>query len=290
MKKLLNIFFIFALIFFCSIINAQDSANTNDETINSKVNIEEKIPEDFKKLIENSDAEIKNTQNIDSLKNDSEHFESTVSGDKKTEEQQSTEVQKNINIDEIKLDKIPMYPLSNNEKIVSWVIFSGLLLSNFIVYIFFPKLKSLLVATPLNIGGISAEGSKWKRNSLELILLILLFLLYAGSVVNKNYSEENILIIAEKCFIYFLVLQFSYIAIRLLIGFNTRCPKCKVTFSRKLINSRKEPRSTYQTRGESPGSRNKVMETGIITKDFICISCNHEWSKTSSYKDQVGSI
>jgi hypothetical protein len=174
------------------------------------------------------------------------------------------------------------------------LIFALLLIFNFISHIAFPKFKGFVIATPFNIGGVRNEGSRWKRNSLESILLLAFTLSYFIYSSVKEVNEENFLLIAEKCLISFFILQLIYIVIRFLIGIRTSCPACNVTFARKTLGTTNVPLTTYtQLSNSQPSNKREprnydVMETGTTTENYVCISCGHEWMIKSSYRSQIG--
>jgi hypothetical protein len=274
MNKLNKVLSIFLLALVCLSVNAQDSSSNAAETK------QEQIPEDFKKLMENSKDDIQQSKKMESLQKDSEIL-----------------IQKNESLNSTSATTVseskPHFPLTKSELQLTEFIFIGLIFSNFLGFIFAPFLRSVLISTPFGIfvkvpQDDAFQATKRSRYWTEFILLILIIVAYFWMMGNLKISpDENIPFVRIQSFIVFFMCQIGYLIIRFGYGQSTKCPKCKTTFAAKTVNSYEEPKSTYQEKADASG-RMKVMETGVKVTEFICTHCNYEWRKTSNYKKRIG--
>jgi uncharacterized protein len=172
-----------------------------------------------------------------------------------------------------------------------------ILLGCFVVYNKFPKLRFLTIATPFDIGAkfdkteayeAVKKSRQWSEFWIFLVTVILYFFIISGTFTGSSSIPEAIF----NPFIAFIIPYVIYIIWHGIKGYSSRCPKCKNSYAKSLVNSYKEPRSTYEKRQSSTTQgdhsyRLIVMEVGVNHSDYTCTVCGHDWHVASSYEKQV---
>jgi hypothetical protein len=187
--------------------------------------------------------------------------------------------------------------LDSIEKTISIGLISIFLILNFILYAHNKKIRFLTISTPFDVFAKESSGelgvqNNYKKYIIEFSLLILFVGLYAGATSEKSTGPGGLTADAGyspftlNCILILSFLYFSYLILRFIFGFSSRCPKCKLQFASRTLSSHDEPKSTYEKRRTMTNGAVKidVWETGITIKEQICFSCSHAWTTTKSYK------
>lgn len=178
-------------------------------------------------------------------------------------------------------------------RLIGFIFLTGLYVLNFVAFRIFKNLRPFLIPIPFTS---SAEGQKeetnGQKNIIELGLLAASIFISAGLVYVMGNNQNNPMTILEMistvCFLYFTV-HIGFLAARLFFAYTTRCPKCKTTFARKVLNTYNEPKSNYTKIIKSTNSsRPEYHEVGLRHSDCVCTVCSYEWHIAKSYDRITG--
>ena len=190
-------------------------------------------------------------------------------------------------------EAVQKYPRTKYELFAFYLFGVIFLITNFVCSALLPKYRYLFIGVPFDIG-VKEEKTdpksivKSKRNFIELFLLIIaaFILFFAGSYGKLEPNEDilrELIFGSELSFLLYL----GYLIIRLLLGFNSKCPKCKNMFAVETTTWN-EPKTTYtKTLG---GGSNQInsYETGVVHFDHECNVCDHQWHTARSYTRSKG--
>jgi hypothetical protein len=165
------------------------------------------------------------------------------------------------------------------------------LILNFIFYNKNNTTKKILIRPPFGIGNkiaeddVSGAATKNTRLFVEFGALcawgFIGFLpIFAGVKTNETILE-TVLISGFLAILGHLI----YLPLLMVFAYATRCPKCKVSYARKVVNTFKEPSQNYRTSKTNPAGQTFFTdhETGVNHTDYICQVCSHEWRISKSY-------
>jgi len=263
-------------------VNVASAQNNTQEPSQSQTE-KPSIDPDFQKMMEESK---KNEVVQNSLKN--ELVEKTV---------EEPKIKSEVN------NAVKMRPKTNTEIALLSTIGILFLIINFIGSAFLPKFRYLFIGSPFDLGvretKTDAQNAvKGKRIKIELILLVLIIIFYSYfSSGNKPVESDGIVDVITESLILVAVAYVFYVAVRLWVGYSSRCPSCKNMFAGVCTNRHQEPRSTYQKRSNtSTGTDGKgvrlvdvtTVEVGIEHSDHICKVCDHTWHVAKEYKKNIG--
>lgn len=198
---------------------------------------------------------------------------------------------------------------SNTQVTIYSLVGPTFLLLNFLAFSLMPNIRSALIATPFGLGvkrekpdanlpDFIVEAELAVERNKQTAEFAFLFIICAGYVIGvMNIESHGILdsieIASVLCLAGYLIYKIG-IAIAGQVG---KCPSCQTTFARKLVNSTKVPTGTHAltertTNMRSDGSHvyvTKIKETGVIQKEWACVSCGHQWQTESSYSRVIDS-
>jgi hypothetical protein len=207
---------------------------------------------------------------------------------------QQQEVQKII-VEETKSisnsEKSTNAPISPSYYFAVFIIPVLYLVLNFIFYNKNNTTKKLLIRPPFGIGNkiadddISGAATKNTRMLVEFAALcvwgFIAFLPLFAGVRTQDSILETILGSGLLTLCGHLV----YLPALMGMAYATRCPKCKVSYARKTVNTFKEPSQNYRTSKTNSAGQTFFTdhETGVNHTDYICQVCSHEWRISKSY-------
>jgi len=153
-------------------------------------------------------------------------------------------------------------------------------------------LRRFLITPPFGIGGGNVtvedeinEATKSKRMMIEsgmflgtcfVIFLPLMFGLNKVGTSKVGVFEEFIATV-----VFYFIGHILNVIGEIYAAYATRCPSCKNSYARKLINKYDEPKSTYKrdvTKGET-----EHREVGVTHSNWSCTVCAHDWRTAKSY-------
>jgi hypothetical protein len=267
----------------------------DDKLIRDRLNLPPKLPslELWNPDVEKKENFSSNSKDS-STKLDTSNLEKTASSQDTTSNGNENKNKDSSSNSQGQNSELSKYPKTNIEKYISLAIYSLLVLLNFAIYLWKPALRKFMFATPFDIGvkkDPSDTTQKWKRYMLELTLLIgVSFFLLSQAVgelkITENVDYTNDILINLKTFFSAYIF---YLLVRFIIGYRSKCPKCKTPFAAKTVNSYEEPKSTYVGRGGGGVARYN-WENGLKHQEYLCTCCGHEWKKVKSYKKNLGQV
>lgn len=273
--------------------------NGHDEIVRKRVGLPPKLPS-FEKWIENEilkdttadgrHNQQSNTQyedpNLRQVESKIENAESANVSERNDQSEEKSQI-----LSTGSTTQSPKYPLTESELQIAWATFGIFLAVNFVLYNLLPRIRFILIATPFDLaanhGKSETEKSpKAKKYITELLLLILIIFwqyltLESGRNQTAEYSQIELI---EQTLINCIGIQLLYVITRLIVGWRTKCPKCKSTFAKKVINSYKDIHTSEEKYSASRG--NYSVEKGVIVKDNLCSVCAHTWSTRKNYYTQ----
>ncbi len=253
-------------------------AEANSESSGSGGDEKAEIPEDLRKLLEESNRTKTPESNVS---NSGAEVRATI-----------------ITKDDIKLGAENQSSIVNNS-LIYWIFIGILLAANCVAYSKVPRARKFLISIPFDIGvkAPQAEESavKRKRILIEFVLLMLVFVFWIGGPADILRDNDVRFFGVVYIGIQFYLMGYLFFVVsRFFAGYYYKCPSCKTPFAAACTNSWNEPKSTFEKKyNGSEGTRKvyfvKVMEAGVVHKDWRCNSCNHEWKTARSYTRQISS-